>query len=46
MRKRKMTTLYLMTGVLVLSLLIGLLVHYQLSVELNSENIGKEVSYN
>ena len=28
-----MTTLYLMTGVLVLSLLIGLLVHYQLSVE-------------
>lgn len=33
MRKRRMTTLYLMTGVLVLSLLIGLLVHYQLSVE-------------
>lgn len=28
-----MTTLYLMMGVLVLSLLIGLLVHYQLSVE-------------
>ena len=39
MRKRKMTTLYLMTGVLVLSLLIGLLVHYQLSVE---ETASKE----
>lgn len=39
MRKRKMTTLYLMTGVLVLSLLIGLLVHYHLSVE---ETASKE----
>lgn len=33
MRKRKMTTLYLMTGVFVLSLLIGLLVHYQLTAQ-------------
>ena len=38
MRKRKMTTLYLMTGVLVLSLLIGLLVHYQLSVDCYNDN--------
>lgn len=32
-KKRKMTTVYLMMGVVVLSLVIGLLVHYQLSVE-------------
>ena len=32
-KKRKMTTVYLMTGIVVLSLVIGLLVHYQLTAQ-------------
>ena len=32
-KKRKLTTVYLMTGVVVLSLMIGLLVHYQLTAQ-------------